>query len=98
MTHEELLIQLEELASRLNIEVRYESARSEDPATFGGYCRNGERHIIITHSKASTRRKIDVFTEALSHFDIDDLYLRPALRDHLKKSKDKAADPLFQGM
>lgn len=97
MTHEELLIQLEELAARLNIEVRYESVKGEDPSTFGGYCRSRDRHIIIAHSKASTRRKIDVFTEALKHFDIDDLYLRPALRDHLKNSKGRTID-IFQGM
>ena len=97
MTHEELLIQLEELADRLNIEIRYESGKGEDPATFGGYCRIGGRHIIVAHSKASLRRKIDLFTAALGHFDIDDLYLKPALRDHLKNSREKAID-LFQGM
>jgi hypothetical protein len=37
MTREELLVQLEELAGRLNIQVQYESVKSEDPSTFGSY-------------------------------------------------------------
>ena len=85
MTREELLIQLEELAGRLNIQVQYESLKSEDPETFGGYCRSNDQHMIILHSKASTGRKIEIITEALKRFDIDDVYLLPALREHLQK-------------
>jgi hypothetical protein len=84
MNDEELLIQLEDLAGRLNIQVQYESLKSEDPSTFGGFCRVRDQHMIIIHSKATISRKIDVFTEALRHFDIDDLFIRPALRDYLK--------------
>jgi hypothetical protein len=85
MTREELLVQLEELAGRLNIQVQYESVKSEDPSTFGSYCRINDQHKIILHSKASTGRKIEIITDALKRFDIDDVYLVPALREHLKK-------------
>ena len=90
MTHEELLIQLEDLAGRLNIQVQYESLKNEDPSTFGGFCRIRDQHMIIIHSKATISRKIDIFTEALRRFDIDDLYMRPALREYLKKDVDSA--------
>jgi hypothetical protein len=85
MTREELLQQLEELAGRLNIQVQYESLKNEDPSTFGGFCRIRDQHIIILHSKASINRKIEIFTEALRRFDIDDFFMRPVLREHLKK-------------
>jgi hypothetical protein len=85
MTQEELLTQLEELAARLDIQIRQESVKSEDPATFGGYCRIGQRHVIIVHSRASTRRKIDILSESLKRFSVDELFLLPALRDHLKQ-------------
>jgi hypothetical protein len=88
MTHEELVIQLEDLAGRLNIQVQYESLRNEDPSTFGGFCRVRDQHMVIIHSKATISRKIDIFTEALRHFDIDDLYMRPALREYLHKEID----------
>lgn len=85
MTREELLIQLEELADRLNIQVRYESVKSEDPSTFGGYCRINDQHKIILHSKTSISRKIEIITDTLKRFDIDDVYLVPAVREHLMK-------------
>ena len=85
MTSEELLIQLEELAGRLNIKVQHESLKTEDPTTFGGYCRVNDQHIIIYHSKASVGRKIEIFTDALRRFEIDDIYLKPELRELLKK-------------
>ena len=85
MIREELLQQLEELALRLNIKVHREAVKNEDPATFGGYCRVQDQHLLILHSKASLNRKIELFTEALSRLDIDDLYLRPDLRKYLKK-------------
>jgi hypothetical protein len=92
MTHEELLIQLEDLAGRLNIQVQYESLKNEDPSTFGGFCRVRDQHMIIIHSKATISRKIDIFTEALRRFDTDDLYMRPALREYLKKDIDSTDD------
>jgi hypothetical protein len=88
MTHEELLIQLEDLAGRLNIQIQYETRRNEDPSTFGGFCRILDRYMIIIHSKASTRRKIDILTEALKRFNLDDFYMRPALREYLKRDID----------
>jgi hypothetical protein len=88
MTHEELLIQLEDLAGRLNIQVQYESLKNEDPSTFGGFCRVRDQHMIIIHSRATISRKIDIFAEVLRRFDMDDLYMRPALREYLKKNID----------
>jgi hypothetical protein len=85
MTHDELLIQLEDLCGRLNIKIQYESLKNEDPSTFGGFCRNRDQYMIIIHSQASISRKIDIFTEALRRFDLSDLYIRPALREHLRK-------------
>jgi hypothetical protein len=85
MNHEELLMQLEDLADRLDIQIHYESLKSEDPSTFGGFCRVQDRHMIIIHSRATVSRKVDIFTEALRHFDMDDLFMRPALREYLKK-------------
>ena len=87
MTREELLVQLEDLADRLNIQVQYESVKSEDPSTFGSYCRINDQHMIILHSKALIGRKIEIITDALKRFDIGDVYLVPALREHLKKDE-----------
>jgi hypothetical protein len=85
MTREELLLHLEELADRLAIKVQSESRKNEDPSAFGGYCRIHDQHMIILHSKASVGRKIEIFTDALKRFEINDIYVRPDLRELLKK-------------
>ena len=85
MTHEELLVQLEELAERLNIRIRTESPKKEDPSAFGGFCRVKDQYRVIVHSRASTGRKIEILTDAVRHFDLDDIYMRPALREYLKQ-------------
>jgi hypothetical protein len=87
MNQEELLKQLEELAGRVNVVVRYESLKGEDPATFGGLCRVREQPVLFIHAKATARRKIAMITEALKRYDVDGIFLRPALRDHLKKER-----------
>jgi len=86
MNREELLQQMEELADRLNVKVQYASSKKEDPATFGGFCRIRDQQLIILHTKASVNRKIEIFTDALGRFAIDDFSMRPALREQLKKT------------
>jgi hypothetical protein len=93
MTQEELLKQLEELAGRVNVTIRYESQKNEDPATFGGLCRVKEQSVLFLHAKATVKRKIAMITEALNHYDVDEIFLRPALREHLKKDRSFNGDP-----
>jgi hypothetical protein len=94
MTQEELLKQLEELADKVNITIRYVSLKNEDPATFGGLCRIKEQPVLFLHAKAKVIRKITLITEALKRYDVDEIYLRPALREHLKKDCSFNDDPL----
>ena len=93
MTQEELLKQLEELAGKVNITIRYESLKNEDPETFGGLCRVKEQSILFLHAKAKLKRKIALITEALKRYDIDEIYLRPALREHLKRDDSPNGNP-----
>lgn len=93
MTQEELLKQLEELAGRVNVSIRYESRRNEDPATFGGLCRIKEQPVLFLHAKATVKRKIALITEALKRYDVDGVYLRPALREHLQKARLSSSNP-----
>lgn len=93
MTQEELLKQLEELAGRVNVVIRYESLKKEDPATFGGLCRIKEQPVLFLHAKATVKRKIALLTEALKRYDVDEVYLRPALREHLQKARSLSSEP-----
>jgi hypothetical protein len=62
LNDEALLNQLEELAERMTIAVRYENITGEDSAGSGGLCRIQGRYVLIVDSRATLREKIRVVT------------------------------------
>lgn len=85
MNDEVLLNQLEELAERIGITVRYENMNVEDSPGSGGLCRLKGEYVLIVHSRATVREKIRVVTRALRQFDLNGIYLRPVLRELLEE-------------
>jgi hypothetical protein len=79
------LSQLEGLAYQLGIRIRYEKIGEEDVRSTGGLCLVKGTQVIIVNSKATTKDKIKTLAKALSNFDLDDVYIRPALRDLLEE-------------
>ena len=78
------LSQLEGLADKLGIPIRYE--KIEDELTgMGGICRIEGNYILIIHSKATVKEKIQILIEGLRRFDLGDIYVRPALRELLEE-------------
>lgn len=73
------LSQLEGLADKLGILIRYEKIEDEWTGR-GGLCRIEGNHVLIIHSRATVKEKIQIMTEALRRFDIGDIYVKPALR------------------
>jgi N-dimethylarginine dimethylaminohydrolase len=76
------LSQLEELADKLGIPIRYEMIKDELTGR-GGLCRIEGKYILIIHSKATVKEKMQIMIEALRRFDLGDIYLKPALRELL---------------
>lgn len=82
--HDETIIkQLEELAERLGIKVRYEQIKKEGGFFPGGLCRVKGENLLILNSKAAPEDKIETLARALASFDLTQIYIRPALRDLL---------------
>jgi hypothetical protein len=79
-----LLDQLEELAHDLSIPVRYEAITGEEVFTTGGLCRIKDEYVIIIESRAPTEEKVRALARALKHFDLSQVYLKPALREFLE--------------
>jgi len=75
---------LEELADRLGIPIRYEIIKDELTGP-GGLCRVDGKFILIIDSTAIAKEKIEIMTEALRRFDLDDIYVKPALRELLEE-------------
>jgi len=79
-----ILSQLEELAGKLGIRIRYEVMKKEDLFNTGGLCRLKGEYILIVNSSAGIKEKIQTFASAVKHFDLDQVYMPPALREYLE--------------
>jgi len=78
---------LEELAERFGIQIRYEPIKQDEDLirVVGGLCLLRGAYVLIIDSKAPMGDKIRTFAEALRHFDLDQIYIKPALRELLDK-------------
>ena len=82
MDNDTALSQLEGLADKLGIPIRYEIIKDELTGP-GGLCRIEGKYVLIIHSKATVKEKMQIMIEALKRFDLGDIYLKPALREML---------------
>ena len=80
--------QLEGLIERFGIQIRYEPMYQDEESVrlLGGMCRLKEEHVVIINSKATIAEKIMALAEAVRHFDIDQIYILPAVRELLEKT------------
>ena len=84
-----LLNQLEELAGKLEIEIRYGNIAVEESHRTGGLCRVKGQYILIIHSRLTVKEKIGIIIKNLKGFEMDDVYLIPVIRELLDKSKEQ---------
>jgi hypothetical protein len=77
--------QLEALAYGLGIEVRYEKIPQDDVTISGGLYRLKGKNVIVIDSRAKAKDRIRTLVQALKPFNLNDVYIRPALRELLEK-------------
>ena len=87
MNEEIILIQLEELADKLEIYVRDENINLEESSTTGGLCRIEGKYVLILNSRATVQEKIQVLIKALQPFDLSDMYIKPVIRELLEEDE-----------
>jgi hypothetical protein len=87
MDEEAIIDQLEELARGFGIQIRYEAIKQDEESkkVAGGLCLLKGKYVVIINSKGTGRDKIKTLAEALKHFDLDQIYIRPVLRELLDK-------------
>jgi len=87
MDENSLIDLLEELAEGFRVKIRYEAIRQDEDAVFvaGGLCLLKGEYVLIVNSKATVKERIHTLATALKHFDLDQVYLRPVLRELLDK-------------
>jgi hypothetical protein len=80
-----MLRELERLARRMGIAVRFEAF---DPRATrrGGLCRLRGTPLVLVDAHATTLDKVGVLCEALARFDVEVLYVPPLLRARMHRS------------
>ena len=78
---------LEELAESFGVEIRYEIIKQDEDLSFvaGGLCLLKGKYVLIINPKATTKDKIKTLAMAVKHFDLDQIYVRPVLRELLDR-------------
>ncbi len=87
MDEDMIIDYLEELIERFGIRLRYEPVDTDEELTYvvGGLCLLKGEHVLIINSRAPAKDRIKALAIAVKHFDLDQLYIRPVLRELLDK-------------
>ncbi len=75
-----ILQELENLVEGLDIEIRYVDFEGR-----GGLCRYGGKSCLIVNRTLSSNERIHLLGTALARFPLDDVFIRPQVRELLEK-------------
>jgi hypothetical protein len=75
------------LAEKVGIQIRHEVIKQDADQTnvIGGLCLFKGEYVLIINPKASIKDKIRTLAVALKHFDLDQIYIRPVIREILDR-------------
>ena len=86
MTNEQLLKELETLAEKSGVVVRYEKGDFD-----GGYCILRAERMIVVNKRLTPPKRASVVAQALAEIGIEEVYLKPAVREFIEEELSKAA-------
>jgi len=79
-----LLEHLENIATRLGVELRYEDLAQGSLRCEGGYCLVSGKPVIFVNRKDSRRRKIRMLARSLGRLNLESIFIPPAVRKVLE--------------
>jgi hypothetical protein len=87
MDENTIIEQLQELIKGFGIQIRYEAMKQDEDLVKvdGGLCLLRGKYVLTIHSKTTTMERIKTLATALKHFDLDQICLRPVLRELLDR-------------
>lgn len=89
MTQKDVYNELRELAIEQGVTVRLETGNFE-----GGLCIVDEQQVILINRRHHQTRRITTLARAIFDLGIDDLHIKPALRDRIE---DEVAGRVAEG-
>jgi hypothetical protein len=86
MKAEELIGELQTVAQQLGVAIRYERGDFE-----GGYCVLKTQRILLVNKRLLPNRKASVLALALQEIGLENLFLKPAVREYIEDESARAA-------
>lgn len=86
MTQQEVYDELKVLADQKGIKVRLEAGNFA-----GGLCTVDDQRIILINRRHHQTRRLNVLARALHEVGLDDVYVKPILRDRIEDEVATAA-------
>jgi|GEM_PF-1124563 hypothetical protein len=86
MNDETLLAELEAVAEKLAVEIVYDRFTG-DAAGTGGICKVRGKWRVIIERRCSPGERLSVLAQALTRFDMEEVFLSPGLRSLLERYK-----------
>ncbi|KXK56577.1 MAG: hypothetical protein UZ05_CHB002000116 [Chlorobi bacterium OLB5] len=80
----QMLTELEEVADKLGYKVRYEKGNFA-----GGYCVLKESRLLVVNSRNEIERRIIIVSKSLKEIGIDDIYVKPNIRELIEKESSR---------
>ncbi len=86
MKEQDVLLALEDLTVELGVTLRYEKGDFE-----GGFCRIDEDKVMFVNAGAPRKVKIGILARELGRFNLDEVFILPAIRKVIEKHREKKA-------
>lgn len=86
MTQDQLLKELENLAEKSGIAIRFEKGDFD-----GGYCVLKDERIIVINKRLALQKRTSILAQALAEVGIEEIYLKPAVREFIEDELAKVA-------
>jgi len=81
-----LIGELQTVAQQLGVAIRYERGDFE-----GGYCVLKTQRILLVNKRLLPNRKASVLALALQEIGLENLFLKPAVREYIEDESARAA-------
>ena len=83
-----MLKELEILAERMGLTVRYDKFPDDEMETNSGVCRIKDRTMLIVNIRLDKKRRIEVLCRELGRMELDEVYIKPFLRAFLEETRE----------
>ncbi len=84
ISNDSLLQSLVELAERLSVRVIFKNLKDDEFVIKSGMCSVKGDTLIIIDSRVSLEEKIKTLCQELKKFNLDNIFISPAMRDTLE--------------